>query len=77
MTLPPDAGFGADAEDPDGAFSLAHAVAKHKMTIARRENHIVVDTEYKKRIQLAPGFQYEWPFALHVDTINFDSAPAR
>lgn len=52
-------------------------VDDERLAITRRENHIVVDTEYKKRIQLAPGFQYEWPFTLHVDTISFDGGLGR
>jgi hypothetical protein len=52
-------------------------VDEESLTVTRRENHIIVDTEFKKRITLAPGFQYEWPFTLHVDTINFDSVPGR
>ena len=29
MTVPPDAGLSGGADDVDGAFSLAHAAAKH------------------------------------------------
>src|SRR3954454_8593731 len=31
------------------------------------KNHTIVDGAYTKPIDFAPGWQYRWPFALHVD----------
>jgi predicted porin len=38
------------------------------LTITQRENHTIVDCEYKRPIEVFPGFIYEWPFTVHVDT---------
>jgi hypothetical protein len=45
---------------------------EESLMITRRTGHVVVETEYKKRLQLAPGFQYDWPFTLHVDTLTLE-----
>ena len=33
-------------------------------------NHTVVVGAYTKPIDFAPGYQYPWPFSLHVDVLN-------
>jgi len=43
-------------------------------------SHTIVDGAYTKPIDFAPGYQYPWPFSLHVDVPNLgtpQSAPDR
>jgi hypothetical protein len=37
------------------------------VSVRRDEPHLVVEGSYKKRVLLAPGFEYSWPFTLNVD----------
>jgi hypothetical protein len=41
--------------------------------VRREENHTIVEGSYKKSIQLLPGFKYDWPFTVHVDTFTLPS----
>src|SRR5882724_9350157 len=36
-------------------------------------NHTIIDGSYKRPVDLAPGYQYQWPFTLHVDVLNLGS----
>jgi hypothetical protein len=38
-------------------------------------NHTTVEGAYTKPIDFAPGYQYPWPFALHVDVLNPGTPP--
>jgi hypothetical protein len=33
-------------------------------------NHTIVDGSYSQPVYLAPGYEYPWPFTLHVDVLN-------
>jgi hypothetical protein len=33
-------------------------------------NHTLIDGSYTEPVDLAPGYQYPWPFTLHVDVLN-------
>jgi outer membrane receptor for ferric coprogen and ferric-rhodotorulic acid len=33
-------------------------------------SHTLIDGSYTKPVDLAPGYQYLWPFTLHVDVLN-------
>jgi hypothetical protein len=38
-------------------------------------NHTTVEGAYTKPIDFAPGYQYPWPFALHVDVLDPETTP--
>jgi hypothetical protein len=41
------------------------------VTVQRdNRNHTIIDGSYTERVDLAPGYQYPWPFTLHVDVLN-------
>ena len=40
-------------------------------TVRRDENHTIVDGGYHTAIDLLPGYQYDWPFTVHIDTFSF------
>jgi hypothetical protein len=42
------------------------------LTLTRQEGHTIVDGEYKRPIQLVPGYTYDWPFSIHIDTFVID-----
>jgi hypothetical protein len=48
-------------------------VTADQVTVARRNTHTTVDLSYKRPIELAPGFRYEWPFSIHVDVVILGS----
>ena len=40
-------------------------------TIRRTENsHTIVDGGYTQKVDLLPGYQYPWPFTVHVDVFT-------
>jgi hypothetical protein len=38
-------------------------------------NHTLVDGTLTQPIDLAPGYRYPWPFALHVDILSLEAPP--
>jgi len=62
----------SDEEVHDRVVELAAAhdipVTDRGLTITTHENHTVVEGSYTRPIELIPGFKYEWPFRVHVDT---------
>ena len=56
----------------DRVFELAAAhdipVTDDNLSVTRQQNHTVVDGVYKRPIELFPGFKYDWPFTVHIDT---------
>jgi len=50
------------------AASYDIPLSEDNLTITQRENHTIVDCEYKRPIELFPGFTHAWPFTVHVDT---------
>jgi hypothetical protein len=65
-------GAKSDQEMHDRVFELAAThdipVTDENLTLSRRENHTVVDGGYRRSIELVPGFKYDWPFTVHIDT---------
>jgi hypothetical protein len=61
-----------DEQIHDRVFELAAAhdipVTGDDLSVSRRENHTIVEGTYRRPIDLLPGFKYEWPFTVHVDT---------
>jgi hypothetical protein len=59
-------------------FELAAAhdipVTDENLSVAREEFHTIVDGAYKRPIELFPGFTYQWPFTVHIDTFVVDPA---
>jgi hypothetical protein len=45
-------------------------VADGDVTLKTVDNHTVIDGNYSRIIELAPGFQYPWEFTFHVDTLR-------
>ena len=39
------------------------------LTVTGKDNHTIVEGTFKRPIDLLPGFTYEWPFTVHVDTL--------
>jgi hypothetical protein len=37
------------------------------VSVRREDTHLIVEGSYKKRVLLAPGYEYAWPFTLNVD----------
>ena len=37
------------------------------ISVRRSENHIYIETSYKKAVPVLPGYQYQWPFTVTVD----------
>jgi hypothetical protein len=41
------------------------------ITVQRDDrNHTLIDGLYTRPVYLAPGYEYLWPFTLHVDVLN-------
>jgi hypothetical protein len=43
-------------------------VTEENLTMRHEQAHTIVDASYVQPVQLAPGYTYQWPFTLHVDT---------
>jgi hypothetical protein len=43
-------------------------VTDDNLTISQQDNHTVVETAYTRPLSFLPGFTYQWPFSLKVDT---------
>jgi hypothetical protein len=68
----------SDSQVHDRVFELAASyeipVTDENLSVTRRDNHTIVDGTYKRPIDLFPGFSYEWPFTVHVDTFTVEVA---
>src|SRR5215468_5579107 len=51
----------------DLAASYDEPIDAEGLSVRRQDPHLIVEGAYKKRVLLAPGFEYAWPFTLHVD----------
>ena len=40
------------------------------LTVTRKDDHILVDGSFRRPIAILPGFTYNWPFTVHVDTFT-------
>jgi hypothetical protein len=38
------------------------------LTVTKQDNHTIVDGSFTWPIDIVPGFKYDWPFTVHVDT---------
>jgi hypothetical protein len=45
------------------------------LTIRREERHVFVEGKYKKPIEVAPRFKYEWPFTWSIDAMTSTIVP--
>ena len=67
----------SDDQIHDRVFELAAQydipVNDDNLAIRREENHTIVEGSYKKSVQLLPGFKYDWPFTVHIDTFTLPS----
>jgi hypothetical protein len=51
----------------DLAASYEEPLDADALSVRRDEPHLIIDGAYKKKVLLAPGVEYAWPFTLHVD----------
>ncbi len=65
-------GTKSDEEVHDRVFEVAAAhdipVTDANLTVTRQEHHTIVRGAYKRPIDLLPGFTYQWPFTVDIDT---------
>lgn len=63
-----------DDQIHDRVFELAAQydipVSDDNLAVRREESHTIVEGSYKQTIQLFPGFKYDWPFKVHIDTFT-------
>jgi hypothetical protein len=52
-------------------------VSDENLTIQQVDNHTLVDSSYKRPVELAPGFSYPWPFTVHTDTVKPETRELR
>lgn len=51
----------------DLAASYEEPLNADALSVRHEVPHLLIDGSYKKPVLLAPGFEYAWPFTLHVD----------
>jgi hypothetical protein len=51
----------------DLAASYEEPLDTDALSVRFDEPHLIIDGAYKKKLLLAPGVEYAWPFTLHVD----------
>ena len=49
------------------AASYDEPIDAEALSVRREDPHLIVEGSYKKRVLLAPGFEYAWPFTFKVD----------
>jgi hypothetical protein len=49
------------------AASYDEPIDADAVSVRRDEPHVIVEGSYKKKVLLAPGYEYAWPFTLNVD----------
>jgi len=45
-------------------------VTDENLSIERVEHQTIVETSYRRSVELVPGFKYEWPFTMKVDVFT-------
>jgi hypothetical protein len=45
-------------------------VHEEDVTLRTQDHHTIVDGQYIREIELAPGFIYPWSFSFHTDTLS-------
>jgi hypothetical protein len=45
-------------------------LSEDAVTVRLQDNHTMVDASYTLPLDLLPGYRYEWPFALNIDTFT-------
>jgi len=60
-----------DSQLKDRIMELAsmydEPVDPEALDIRHEDNHLVIQTDYKKPVALLPGYEYQWPFVVNVD----------
>ena len=51
-----------------GEFELP--VTDENLSIRREAHRTIVETSYKRPVELVPGYKYPWPFTIYVDVIT-------
>ena len=67
-------GHSSEAQLHDRIFELASQfdvpVTDENLTIRQQDNHTIVESSYTRPVNFFPGFTYQWPFTLRVDTFT-------
>lgn len=50
-------------------------LSEDALNIHREERHVFVEGSYKKDIEVAPRFEYPWPFAWSIDAMTSTIVP--
>ena len=45
-------------------------VTDQNLTVRQEDKHTIVESSYLRPITFVPGYTYEWPFSIHVDTFS-------
>jgi hypothetical protein len=48
-------------------------VTDENLLIRREEHRTIVETSYKRPVELVPGYKYQWPFTMRVDLFTTPS----
>jgi hypothetical protein len=71
-------GARSDNEVRNRIFDLASQydipVDGETLSLRVEQGHTIVDASYTRPIQLLPGYTYDWPFSMHVDTFVLTGA---
>jgi len=51
----------------DLAASYEEPLEADAVSVRHEDPHLIIEGSYKKKVLLAPGVEYAWPFTLHVD----------
>ena len=66
----------SDTQMHDRVFALASQydipIDDDTLSITHENNRTLVDGEYKRSVELVPGFVYKWPFKIHIDAPTID-----
>jgi hypothetical protein len=47
-------------------------ITEASFTVRREAHHTIVDGSYERKVELAPGFVYPWPFSWRIDTLSVE-----
>jgi len=67
--------FGVEKTDSQLAGDFEVPLTDENLSIRRDAHETIVETSYKRPVELVPGYTYQWPFTMRVDV--FTTAPVR
>jgi hypothetical protein len=45
-------------------------VSDADVSLRTEDHHTIVEGQYRREIELVPGFRFAWPFSFHIDTLS-------